>query len=138
MRGSLSGSRGWGLAEVIVALTVLSAGLLGAAGLVRAVSYQIDQARAEADTALLAQGELEAAIANPSTPPPRQDTLGFGGRGYAASIARDAGKGLEIIRVDLVEVGPPGFGSGPAVVRSYVTRRRPRLPRLTPPVQAVP
>ena len=138
MRGSLLGSEGWGLAEVIVALTVLSAGLLGAAGLVRAVSYQVDQARTEGDTALLAQEELEATLANPYSPPPRQDTLGFGGRDYAASIDRQAGAGLEVIRIDLVQLGPRGYGAGPAVVRSYATRRRPPLPRPAPPVQAVP
>ena len=138
MRDTRLGSEGWGLAEVIVALTVLSAGLLGAAGLVRAVSYQADQARTEADAALLAQEELEAALASPSSPPPRQDTLGFGGRDYAASIDRDEGEGLEVIRIDVVPLGPRGFGAGPAVLRSYATRLRPPLPRLAPPVPTVP
>ncbi len=134
------GSEGCGLIEVIVALTVLSVGLLATAGLVRAVSRLADQGRAEGDAALLAQQGIEAALSERAqVPSSREDTLQFGDREYAVGITLDAVKPtLQRIRATVVQVGPPGFGSGPPRVRSYGTRRRSSLPRLVPPASAVP
>lgn len=134
------GPEGCGLIEVIVALTVLSVGLLATAGLVRAVSRLADQARAEGDAALIAQQGIEAALSErAAAPSSREDTLHFGGREYAVGITLEAaGPTLERIRVDVVQVGPPGFGGGLPRVRSYGTRRRSSLPRLAPPANAVP
>ena len=134
------GPEGCGLIEVIVALTVLSVGLLATAGLVRAVSQMADQARAEGDAALLAQQGIEAALSERApAPSSREDTLHFGGREYAVGITLEAaGPALERIRIDVVQVGPPGFGSGLPRVRSYGTRRRIPLPRLAPAASANP
>jgi hypothetical protein len=38
----------------------------------------------------------------------------------------------------VVQVGPPGFGSGSPTVRSFATRRRSHLPRLVSPASALP
>jgi Tfp pilus assembly protein PilV len=134
------GPKGCGLIEVIVALTVLSVGLPATAGLVRAVSRLAEQARAEGDAALLAQQGIEAALSErAAAPSSREDTLHFGDREYAVGITLDAaGPALERIRIEVVQVGPPGFGSGLPNVRSYGTRRRRPLPRLVPPASAVP
>jgi Tfp pilus assembly protein PilV len=134
------GPEGCGLIEVIVALTVLSVGLLATAGLVRAVSQMADQARAEGDAALLAQQGIEAALSERAAAPySREDTLRFGGREYAVGITLEAaGPALERIRIDVVQVGPPGFGRGLPPVRSYGTRRRSPLPRLAPAASAIP
>ncbi len=134
------GPEGCGLIEVIVALTVLSVGLLATAGLVRAVSLLADQARAEGDAALLAQQQIEAVLSeHAAAPSSREDTLQFGDREYAVGITLDAVKpSLQRIRATVVQVGSPGFGSGPPRVRSYGTFRRSSLPRLAPPANAVP
>ncbi len=131
---------GFGLIEVIVALTVLSVGLLATAGLVRAVSRLADQGRAEGDAALLAQQGIETALAErAAAPSSREDTLQFGGRQYAVEITLEsAGPALERIRIEVVQVGPPGFGSGSPTVRSFGTRRRSHLPRLVSPASALP
>lgn len=134
------GPKGCGLIEVIVALTVLSVGLLATAGLVRAVSGLADQARAEGDAALLAQQGIEAALSErEQAPSSREDTLQFGDREYAVGVNLDAVKpSLARIRATVVQVGPPGFGSGPPRVRSYGTHHRSSLPRLAPPADAIP
>lgn len=134
------GPNGFGLIEVILALTVLSVGLLATAGLVRAVSQLADQARAEGDAALLAQQGIETALSeHAAAPSSREDTLRFGDREYAVRITLDAGgPGLERIGIDVVQVGPPGFGSGLPTVRSFGTRRRIPLPRLVSPARALP
>lgn len=129
------GPAGWALVEVIVTLTVLSVGLLATAGLVRAVSRQIDQARAESDAALQAQQLLEAALSARAPPPHSgEDTLALGGRNYIVRMDVEVETPtLERIRVDVVRAGPPGFGTGLPRPRSYGTRRRSPLPRLLPP-----
>lgn len=136
----LTGSRGCGLIELIVALTVLSIGLLATAGLVRAVSRQADQARAEGDAALIALQRIEEALSEPAaTGLSREDTLRFGGRSYAAGIILEAaGPALQRIRVDVWQVGSPGFGAGQPTVRSYATTYRRPLPRLVPPADGIP
>lgn len=140
MRGASTNSMGWGLIEVIVALTVLSIGLLATVGLVRAVSRQADQARAESDAALLALQRIEEEMSQPSASGlSQEDTLRFGGRSYTAGITlQAAGRALQRIRVDVSQLGPPGFGSGPPKVRSYGTLHRSPLPRLLPPANAIP
>jgi Tfp pilus assembly protein PilV len=134
------GLEGCGLIEVIVALTVLSVGLLATAGLVRAVSWQAELARSEGDAALLAQQQIETALSErTSAPSSRGDTLHFGNREYAVGVTLEAaGPALERIRIDVVQVGPPGFGNRLPNVRSYGTRRRRPLPRLVPPASAIP
>ena len=134
------GLEGCGLIEVIVALTVLSVGLLATAGLVRAVSWQAELARSEGDAALLAQQQIETALSErTSAPSSRGDTLHFGNREYAVGVTLEAaGPALERIRIDVVQVGPPGFGNRLPNVRSYGTRRRRPLPRLVPPASALP
>jgi type II secretory pathway pseudopilin PulG len=153
------GLEGCGLIEVIMALTVLSVGLLATAGLVRAVSWQAELARSEGDAALLAQQQIETALSErtsapsslaqqqietalserTSAPSSRGDTLHFGNREYAVGVTLEAaGPALERIRIDVVQVGPPGFGNRLPNVRSYGTRRRRPLPRLVPPASAIP
>lgn len=131
---------GCGLVEVIVALTVLSVGLLATAGLVRAVSRQADHVRAEGDAALLAQQVLgEALSERAAAPVSREDTLRFGDRQYAVGITIEpVGPALEHIRIDVLQLGPPGFGTGGPEVRSFGTRRRAPLPRLLPPAPTIP
>lgn len=131
---------GCGLIEVIVALTVLSVGLLATAGLVRAVSREADHARAESDAALLAQQELEATLSvHAAASASHEDTLRFAGRDYAVEIALEpAGPELERITIDVVRVGPPGFGNGGPRARTYSTRRRSTLPGLAPPANGTP
>lgn len=131
---------GCGLIEVIVALTVLSVGLLTIAGLVRAVSRQTDHARAESAAALLAQQELGAALSvHAPAPFSREDTLRFGSRDYSVEVALEAaGPDLDRMTIDVVSVGPPGFGQGDPRVRSYSTLRRTPLPGLAPPANGIP
>lgn len=130
---------GYSLIEVIVALTVLSVGLLATAGLVRAVSREADHGRAESGVALLAQQELEAALADAAAPVSLEDTLHFAGRDYAVEIAHaPAGPELERISIVVVPVGPPGFGNGAPRARTYSTRRRSTLPGLAPPANGIP
>lgn len=140
MSGSSSGSNGFGLIEVIVALTVLSIGLLAIVGLVRAVSRQAEQARAEGDAALLALQRIEEVLSESAASGlSRQDTLRFGSRSYTAGVTVEAaGRSLQRIRVQVAQVGPPGFGSGTPKVRSYGTLHRSSLPRLVPPAYAIP
>ena len=134
------GSSGFSLIEVILALTVLSVGLLATAALVRAVSQLANQARAEGDAALLAQQGIETALSErAAAPSSREDTLGLGDREYAVRITLDAaGPALERIGIDVAQVGPPGFGSGLPTIRSFGTRRRIHLPRLLPPTRPLP
>jgi Tfp pilus assembly protein PilV len=123
-------SRGFGLYEALVSLTLLAVGLLALGGLVRSVAQEMEQARAAGESALVAQQALEEALADTAaTATPLVDTVWVGTRGYVAlrsiQLVRPQ---LERIRVVVTVTGAPGFGRRPS--RSvYSTYRRPALPR---------
>jgi len=117
--------RGFGLPEVIVALTVLAVGLLGLAGLVRAVGLQSEQARLMGERAMVAQEALEQAVADRlGTPSSRTDTARVGIRVYeVVRTVTAGGTGTRAITVQVRAVPPKG-----APMDSFVTRLRRRMP----------
>jgi prepilin-type N-terminal cleavage/methylation domain-containing protein len=117
--------RGFGLPEVIVALTLLTTGLLGLAGLVRAVGLQSEQARLIGERAMVAQEALEQAIADRlGTPSSRTDTARVGSRVYeVVRTVTAGGAGTEAITVRVQAVQPTG-----SPMDSFVTRLRRRMP----------
>ncbi len=120
--------RGFGLPEVIVALTLLTTGLLGLAGLVRAVGLQSEQARLIGERAMVAQEALEQAIADRlGTPSSRTDTARVGSRVYevvrTVTAVTAGGAGTEAITVRVQAVQPTG-----SPMDSFVTRLRRRMP----------
>ncbi len=117
--------RGFGLPEVIVALTLLATGLLGLAGLVRAVGLQSEQARLIGERAMVAQEALEQAIADRLQAPfTRTDTARVGSRAYeVVRTVTAGGAGTKAITVQVRAVPPTG-----APMDSFVTRLRRRMP----------
>ncbi len=124
--------RGFGLPEVIVALTLLAIGLLGLAGLVRAVGLQSEQARLMGERAMVAQEALEQAVADRPGPPfSRTDTARVGSRVYeVVRTVTAGGAGTKAITVQVRAVPPTGEPMDPFVTR---LRRRMPLPVLPPP-----
>ena len=116
---------GFGLPEVMVALTLLATGLLGLAGLVRAVGLQSEQARLMGERAMVAQEALEQAVADRlGTPFSRTDTARVGSRVYeVVRTVTAGGAGTEAITVQVRAVQPTG-----AQMDSFVTRLRRRMP----------
>ncbi len=117
--------RGFGLPEVLVALTLLATGLLGLAGLVRAVGLQSEQARLMGERAMVAQEALEQAVADRlGTPFSRTDTARVGSRVYeVVRTVTAGGAGTKAITVQVRAVPPRG-----EPMDSFVTRLRRRMP----------
>jgi hypothetical protein len=127
-------SRGFGLYEALVALTLLAVGLLAIAGLVRSVAQHMEWARATGESALVAQQLLEEALADTAaSSAPLADTIWVGTRGYAILRLIDPiDPRLQRVRVILTVDGAAGFGSRqPRSV--YSTYRTPALPLPLPP-----
>ncbi len=124
-RARVATQRGFGLPEVIVALTLLATGLLGLAGLVRAVGLQSERARLIGERAMVAQEALEQAIADRLQAPfTRTDTARVGSRAYeVVRTVTAGGTGTEAITVQVRAVPPTG-----APMDSFVTRLRRRMP----------
>ena len=125
---------------MLIALTLLSIGLLAAAGLVRAVSHLSHRALVEGDQAIVAQQALESAVAQCfGGPPAVSDTVAFGSRLYAVEFGFDVARpDLERVSVNVVAAGVPGFGSSEPLVRSFTTYRRRTLPLPLPPKVTAP
>ena len=126
---------GFALYEAVLALILLSVGLLTAAGLVRAVGQQSEGARIAGETALVAQQTLERSLADGiGAYPEHTDTVAVGSSTYAVRRTSAAlANGLERIRIVVSAAGDPGFGPRPWPEQPYSTSRRPELPGPAPP-----
>lgn len=126
-------SRGFGLFEALVSLSLLAVGLLAVAGLVRSVAEQMEWARVTGESALVGRQALEAALADTAAAPARTDTVRVGARSYATRVINaPVGPRLDGIQAIVTVLGPPGHAFGP--VRSvYSTYRAQALPTPLPP-----
>lgn len=123
-----------------IALTLLSVGLLAAAGAVRSVSRLTREARSLGEVALVAQQELETALARDSAlVAAGPDTVRFGGRAYSIErMSVPSTPGVDRIRVLVAAADPPGFGEREPSPRWYATERWRAPPPLLPPVGSGP
>ncbi|MFQ5689647.1 MAG: hypothetical protein ACE5HQ_05190 [Gemmatimonadota bacterium] len=130
-RARQAGEAGFGLAEILIALVVLSIGLIGMAGLSASVGREARLAGRQTDQALAAQQVLEgihssgyaAAVAG-------TDTVTIGNRKYI--VVRRAQDVAPRVRQVQVTVTPPGG----AHARTFTTRLYQARPLPSPPVAA--
>lgn len=118
-RAVVADERGFGLVETIVALLILSVGLLALAGLTMAVARQTSRASAETDQAMAAQQVLEQMIdAGYGAYPNGTDdtTLVVGGRSVTVTRNVSSAGGS----VQEIEIVVPAFGQ--ATEATFTTR----------------
>ncbi len=126
-------SRGFGLYEALVALTLLAVGLLAVAGLVRSVAKQMEWGRVTGEAALVGQQVLEEAMADTLAGPAPADTISIGNRGYAVRRTIDPiGPRLVRIQALVTVTGAPGVDLQPSPVM-YSTYQASGSPRPLPP-----